>query len=200
MKKYALILVLCFAITNIDAQTKKTKKLISEIEGQWEQDDNGNITYTRIIEDLNLPKDKIYTRALEYFTYNYGDGSSVIQIEDKEKGLIIGKGVYKNVHIGNSIIAYIFDTWHILRIDVKENRARIMLTLTNYDFTVSGGDTPDSTRKEVISQNYPINPKGRIRNQFGKAFYASHKKAQLTLLAIEKTLKEGSTFKKKSDW
>ena len=199
MKKITLLLLLTITISF--SQTKKTKKLLAEIEGQWKLDDNDNITYTKIIEDIDLSKDEIYTRALEYFTYNYGSGKSVIQVQDKDKGLIIGKGLYSKSHVGASIVTYIFDTWHILRVDVKDNKVRIILSLTYYDFTISGGSSPDVYSKEFIISSFPVNPKGRLKNQFSKAFYGSHLRAQKTLATIEKAIKEGNTFKvKKDDW
>ena len=199
MKKITLLLLL--SITISFSQSKKTKQLLAEIEGQYVIDDNDNITYTKIIEDIDLSKDDIYTRALEYFTYNYGDGESVIQVQDEDKGLIIGKGLYGKTHVGYSLVTYIFDTWHILRVDVKDNRVRIILSLTNYDFTISGGDSPDVHSKDLIASTFPLNPKGRLKNQYSKAFYGSHLRAQNSLLAIEKAIKEGNTFKvEKDDW
>jgi hypothetical protein len=199
MKKITLLLLLTITISF--SQTKKTKKLLAQIEGKWKLDDNNNITYIKIIEDLDLKKDEIYTRALEYFTYNYGSGKSVLQVQDKDKGLIIGKGLYSKTHIGFSLVSYIFDTWHILRVDIKKNKVRIILSLTYYDFTVSGGSSPDTNSKILIANSFPVNPKGRLKNQFAKAFYGSHLRAQKTLLAIEKAIKKGNTFNvKKDDW
>lgn len=200
MKKILLLIILSCAVSGY-SQTKKNKKLIQEIEGLWEVDDNGNITYSKIIEDINLSRDEIYTRALAYFTYNYGDGDSVVQVEDKEKGIIIAKGLYANTHIGGALVAYLFDTWHVLRIDIKDKRVRILLSLTDYKYTVSGGNTPDAVNKVPINSNYPITEKGYAKNQFAQAFYKSHKRAQVSLNAIEKALKEGNTFKtEKDDW
>lgn len=200
MKKVAILLMLVFISFNGFTQNKKTKKLIAEIEGQWTLDENNHVVYTKIIEDINLSKDEIYTRALGYFTYNYGDGDSVVQVQDKDKGTIIAKGLYGNTHIGSSLVVYIFDTWHILRIDIKEKRVRIILSLTNYNYTVSGGSSPDAKSKVPIHSSYPINPKGHTKNQFGKAFYGSHKAAEKTLKSLEKSLLEGNTSKSKEDW
>ena len=52
---------------------------------------------------------------------------------------IVGKGIYKNVHIGMSLVTTYVNCWHIVRVDVKDGRARIILTLTEYDKRISGG-------------------------------------------------------------
>ncbi|MBL4664066.1 MAG: hypothetical protein JKY22_11070, partial [Flavobacteriaceae bacterium] len=80
-------------------------------------------------------------------------------------------------------------------------RARILLTLTDYDMTIKGGNTPDSHINSRVVSNFPVNPKGRVKNQYGRALYGSHKRAQSSLLSIEKAILEGTTFaKKKDDW
>lgn len=199
MKKIITIIAIIFLFSYSESQNKKTKELLKSIENEWTLDDNNNITYTNIIEGINLSKDEIYTRALAYFTYNYGDGDSVVQVQDKEQGTIIGKGLYANTHIGSTIINYYFDTWHILRIDIKDNRVRILLSLTNYNYKITGGGPP-SQSLVPLNTSYPINEDGHTKNQFGMAFYGSHIKAKETLLALEKAIIDGNTSIEKNDW
>lgn len=200
MKKL-LIPFLVLTITVGYSQNKKTKKMLKEIEGSWQVDDNNNVSYVKIIDSIKLKKDDIFNRVKAYIAYNYNDGNSVVQVNDKEKGLIIGKGLYGNSHIGGGLILYSVDTYHILRVDVKDNRARITVTLTQYNMTISGGSNPPSTFKTNVSDNFPVDPKGRTRNQYGRAFYKSHFLALSTIEKVEKAMKEGTTFKaKKDDW
>jgi hypothetical protein len=148
MKKYLLILSL-FIITANYSQT--AKEMLSEIEGKWELDDNGNVTILKIIEVPELKKEEIYNRVLNYFTYNYVSGKSVIQIQDKENGHIVGKGIYNDVHIGTSLITTFIDVWHILRVDIKEGKVRIIITLTEYEKKITGGNTPPSYTTTKVS-------------------------------------------------
>ena len=203
MKKIAILLMLTLVTSVTYGQNKKTKKMLAEIEGQWSLDDNGNFSYTRIVEVPEIKsKDEIYNRALNYFVYNYGSGKSVIQTQDKELGRIIGKGLYKNVHIGISLITTYVDCWHIVRVDIKDGRARIILTLTEYDKKIVGGNTPPSYSSLKVKQSFPINPKGNQKTVMGKAFYKSHLSAIATLDALEKSIKEGNTSKEleKDTW
>ena len=55
--------------------------------------------------------------------------------------------------------------------------------------------------KILISNNFPVNKKGHTKNQFTKAFYASHNRALKTIESVEKALRQGNTTKKdKDDW
>lgn len=176
--------------------------MLEEIKGKWELDDNGNVTFVKIIDAPGLSKDEIYNRAFNYFTYNYVSGKSVIQNQDKQAGLLVGKGIYDNVHIGISLITTYVDAWHILRVDSKDGKARAIVTLTEYEKKITGGSTPPSYSTMKIANEYPINEKGGQKTVMSKAFYKSYKKAMTTLDGVEKAIKEGSTSKalENSDW
>ena len=194
MKKIFLLLLITTSSTFSYGQS--AKEMLAEIEGKWQLDDNENVTVVKVIEVPELKKDEIFNRALNYFTYNYVSGKSVIQIQDKDNGLIVGKGIYDNV-----ITTYV-DAWHILRVDVKDGRARVIVTLTEYDKKLVGGNTPPSYSTMKVTQAYPINPKGGQKTVMTKAFYKAFKKANNSLDAVEKAIKEGSTSKaiENSDW
>lgn len=201
MKK-TLILIAAIAFSAIESYAQSAKEMQAEIKGAYTLDDNGNVTYTKVIEAPGLSKEDIFSRAQNYFTYNYGSGKSVIQTEDKDRGLLVGKGIYVNVHVGVSLVSVAVDAWHILRIDVKDGRARAVITLTQYDKTITGGNTPPVNRTTFISQEYPINPKGDSKTIMMKAFYKSHHAALNTLNKLEKAILEGTTSSaiENADW
>jgi hypothetical protein len=93
------------------------------------------------------------------------------------------------------------DTWHILRIDVKDQKAKLTISLTEYLGDYKGISSAPGIRKTLVSSEYPINKNGKFKNAFGLAFSESCKRANLSLDALEKTLKEGTTFKNADkDW
>ena len=106
--------------------------MLKEIEGQWSLDDNGNVTYQRIVEVPEMKKDDIYNRVLNYFIYNYGSGKSVIQTQDKEAGLIVGKGLYEEVHVGIfQKHLYSFISFFIVAIMILTQIYQIVLDILN---------------------------------------------------------------------
>jgi len=192
MKTIVLAVILFSSCICSYGQSSIVKKWLKEIEGQWSLDDNGNVTYQRIVEVPEMKKDDIYNRALNYFVYNYGSGKSVIQTQDKENGQIIGKGLYENfLTFSNGFGMVYLGTWHIVRVDVKEGKARILLTLTEYSEDFKSSITLKNVRAE-----YPINNEGSRKNIYGEAFYRSHLLAKASLDSFEKAIKEGNTSKK----
>jgi hypothetical protein len=171
-----------------------------EKNGQWELDENGYVTYQKVVECSNLNKTRLYNRAMDYFVYNYRDVNSVIQNRDVANGIIVAKGVFKNVHsLTDVLLSNIIDTWHILKVEVKDGRARITFSLTHYDETVRGGELPDNHYLYPISVQYPFNPNGYQKDLYEQAFHKSHLKALETIDLFEKALKEGGVTKK-DEW
>jgi len=196
MKKILFILVLIFSALFAFGQSKDVKYMLSGIEGQWKLDENGNITYQRIVEVADMKKDEIYNRALSYFVYNYASGKSVIQTQDKDAGLIVVKGIYFKAYSGPVLFStFTCSTWHVIRVDVKDGKARITLSLTEYDQKIGGGNTPTSYSTINVSSVYPILDRSVYKNSYGKTFYASHKRALATLDIIEKSIKDGNISK-----
>jgi len=174
--------------------------MLEEINGQWQLDENGYVTYQKVVDCLNLKKAKLYNRAMDYFVYNFSDVNSVIQNRDVANGIITGKGVFKNVHVLNDVLlSNIIDTWYILKVEVKDSRGRITISLTHYDETVRGGELPDNHYLYPLSEQYPINPNGYRKNLYEQAFNKSNLKALETLDLVERALKEG-IVKKKDEW
>jgi hypothetical protein len=197
MKRTISLLILIISCVCAIGQNSQVKELLKSIEGKWSLDDNRNVTYQRIMEVPEMKKDDIYNRVQNFFVYNYGSGKSVIQTQDKEKGQIVGKGLFEDIHtFSNGFGMVTISTWHIVRVDVKDGKARIILTLSEYnEYFNGGGNGVPSTSNSIISQQFPINQNGGTKNNKGKAFYKSHEKAIETLDAIEKAIKEGNTSK-----
>ena len=175
--------------------------MLNSIEGKYAIDDNGNVTFARIVQLVDpetsdtLSKDEIYNRAYSYFVYNYVSGESVIQLSDMPNGIIVAKGLYPSVHSDVSLIYRNIDAYHILRIDVKKGKARIILSLTQYKYTASDGKGAPNVSNMIISQTYPFNEKGIFKTFMSKAFVKTYDKAMATLDALEKAIKEGNTSK-----
>jgi hypothetical protein len=175
--------------------------MVENINGQWQLDENGYDTCQKVVDYLNLSQTELYHRALDYFVYNYGDVDSFIQNRDIVNGTIIGKGIFKKVHVLNDVLqSIIIDTLHILKVEVKDSRARITISLTQYDEIVRGGELPGNHYLYTISSQYPFNPNGYQKDLYEQALFKSHLKALETLAAVERALSGDSTQKKDEIW
>ena len=73
-------------------QDSLTTKLRS-IEGLYNSDNNG-IFIQQIIE-VKGSKEDLYVKLLEFLTRTYNDANEVIQVKEKEQGLIVCKGCHR---------------------------------------------------------------------------------------------------------
>jgi hypothetical protein len=175
--------------------------MIEKNNDQRELDENGYVTCQKVVDCLNLNKTELYNRAMDYFVHNYGDVDSVIQNRDVVNGIIIGKGIFKKIHAVNDVLqSTTIDTLHILTVEVKDGRARITISLTQYDERMRGGELPDNHYLYPISAQYPFNPNGYQKNLYEVAFYKSHLKALETIASVERALKADSTQNKNDSW
>ncbi|MCX6328352.1 MAG: DUF4468 domain-containing protein [Bacteroidia bacterium] len=170
--------------------------------GQWELDENGYVTYNKVVDCLNLNKTELYNRAMDYFVHNYGvDVDSVIQNRDVVNGIITGRGIFKKVHAVNDVLqSTTIDTWHILKVEAKDGRARITLSLTQYDERMRGGELPDNHYLYPISKQYPFNLNGYQKDFYEQAFHKSNLKALETIASVERALRADSTQNKNDSW
>ena len=192
---FSFLVLLC---ANVGAQNKETSELLSSIDGQWQPDENGYVTYQKIVDVPDASMSELYAKAESYFAYHYKDANSVIQARNPESGLVVGKGIFPDVHTGQNMITIRVSTRHILKIECKDNRARVTLSLTDYIQRRSGGGS-SSTFEYPLNDRFPLTDKDSEKNVMGKAFYKSHLVAQQTLAAVEEYLKK-ETKASNSDW
>ncbi len=82
----------------------------------------------------------IYVEVNNWFVHSFGSGKSVIQLNDKEEGCIIGKGYINALgstsgfSTNNKAAA-----WVILRVDIKDEKVRVIATIQSYEVSKSTG-------------------------------------------------------------
>lgn len=56
-------------------------------------DEKGNVVFSEVVEIQDVAKDILFIRGMEWLAKTYRSSKDVIQMEDKEAGKIIGKGL-----------------------------------------------------------------------------------------------------------
>lgn len=90
---------------------------------------DGRINYTAVITvDNILSKSDLYTRARQWFAKTYKSASSVIQMEDRESGTIVGKAL---MQVHHKAMGGLVESGHIsytLSVYVKDGRYKYEIT------------------------------------------------------------------------
>ena len=124
MKRFKFTFVYLFFITSIafsqkvaepkdsvryfDVENIEKYVFGSDIEGLTIKiDENNDLVFTKTVQDIKLSKDDIYNRALGFYIRTYKDAKSVLQQQDKEAGIIVGKGLFSDFYSSKGAFKYL---------------------------------------------------------------------------------------------
>lgn len=141
-------------------------------------------TVIKVIETPGQSKDKIYNATRVWFSESFKSSKAVIDLEDKEQGIIIGKGNTKFPCQGFDCMSKA--DWRLkftMRVDMKDEKMRIT-------FNDIGVAWPSSYSGGIASPSYdgPINTIGDMQ------------KAKPELERIADSLAASIANPAKSDW
>lgn len=161
-------------------------------------DKSNAITKTYIIDVPNKTKDQIYVEVNNWFIHSFVDGESTVEFADKEQGSIIGKGYIKNVSSHNSLGGSSqVSAWIIIRVDIKDNKFRIMTTIQQYDMLVATmatamiSDRPVPV-KQLPAECFPF--KGdTFKKNCSKAFVNCHIWSLIVINKLSEAIVNGIT-------
>jgi hypothetical protein len=199
---FALLFVsaTCFGQSKDDKLKEEIKKY--EESGYFKVDGE-NIVVSEIIQDIDDTKDEIYIKVKNYLTRAYNNAQSVIQTDDKESGTIICKGYFSKVYqyTANLIVPVSYSTYHILRIDIKDGRVRVICSSNKW--LVEWNASNNYMKEEPLIVNCPPYTDKKIyakRDKTMEAFISLLDAMHNTISSLEKSIKEGSLNIENEDW
>lgn len=225
MKKVITLLGLVFCITMANAQIITEQDFVAIDMSQFDTngdgiikddeaalairdlyglDKNNSITRVTVIDSIPKTKDQIYVAVNDWFARSFNDGKSVIQLNDKEVGTIIGKG-----HIANMGSTTFFASSAdisadvIIRVDMKDGRMRITTSIQKYEMEKGTGvlgalasgmnGTPNRTYHQefIPSECFPFTKKQK--KEGSKAFVKSHVYSLIVINKLREAVLNGLT-------
>jgi len=113
-------------------------------------------TFERVVEAPNHTKDQIYTSTKIWIAENFKSAKSVIELDSKEDGIIIGNGIIQYPCSGMDCLAK--NDWKVpftMRVDMKDDKFKI--TFSNIKLS-----WPASYSSGISSPAYdgPVNSQG----------------------------------------
>jgi hypothetical protein len=139
---------------------------------------DGLISYEKVIPQIGT-KGSLQSSASRFVAEIYRSANDVIQLNDRESGIIIAKGNFEITNeskqlIGNSNVISTRKILHTLKIELKDNRYKV--TLSNFEFMndpnalIFNGKV-EPIYKEAIS--FQENPPSKNYNFHRKVFESS---------------------------
>ena len=179
------------------------------IASQVPLDKNNALTYTQVVEAPGKTKEQLYVLINYWYTSTFTSGKEVIQLNDKEAGVIIGKGFVEGIatHAGGTN-SYKVDLCPIIKTDIKEGKIRITYTVPYYDVDkLAGGGIlgvgKNATHVEenwVLDKCFPFAKKDSHKKTSSKALVMAHAYSNVIMDKIEEAVKSGMVGNESEDW
>lgn len=98
-------------------------------------DEKGHITYSGVVPVEGITKNELYTRGKVWFARAFHSAQDVVQADDKEAGVLVGKGILVVETMYQSFYAY--QQWEprvrfLVKLSFKDNRYRYEFTDFSY--------------------------------------------------------------------
>lgn len=189
MKKILLLILLLPVFSN-------AQNLIEEIFPMQ----NGKIIYQAVISvDTTMTANDIYSNAREWIINIFKSSKDVIQLDDKEDNIIIGKGYIDKGH--NPLVSNP-KNWFTIKIEAKDGRYRYSIYDFIYEFDVhfmsANNHYNEPLEKWGDTSKVEINnPKKKEKALNQLRVYYSELDAEIKLLISSL---ESGIVSKKSDW
>lgn len=230
MKRVFLSVILCLVTFGISAQIMRAEELekyaVSKYGDKWTEaakniatqvqlDKNNCLTFTQVVECPNQTKEQLYVKLNYWYTATFNDANSVINLNDKESGVIIGSGYVANIaeHMGG-MNAYKISIRPIIKTDIKDNKIRITYTVQDYEVLKNAGGgilsafgsstTPPALIKEkwTLEKSYPFVEKDTYgaKRTSSKALVMTFAYSNVIMDKIVEAAKNGLVGNENDNW
>lgn len=226
MKKLLLCAMMLLLAVGANAQLMRAEELekyakekygatwndaAGNLAGQLQLDKNNALTYTQIIEAPGKTKTQLYVILNYWYSNTFGSGKAVIQLNDKDAGVIIAKGYVDAiaVHVGGTN-SYTVNLTPIIKTDIKEGKVRVTYTVPFYDVdkmarggflgAMGGSSGTLVQEKWPIEKCFPFAEKDSHKKTSAKALVMAHAYSNVIMDKIEEAVKNGVSGDENEDW
>ena len=98
-----------------------------------------NLKFEKVIQSDSIAKSLLFTSINDWFATTYNSANDVIQMSDKDAGTIIGNGSMDYSKKGMSYGCYSGYITYTIKVYVRENRFKVVLT--NFNHSVKVGNS-----------------------------------------------------------
>lgn len=109
--------------------------------------ESGKLNYNDIVKTDSIVKQELYSNAKLFFANKFKSANDVIQLDDKENTIIVGKG-YNDIFIKSKTSSFKTQLWFTIKIQCKDGRYKYEIydlyfksyPIGNYPSTVTNAE------------------------------------------------------------
>lgn len=98
-----------------------TPNMYGQLIDELPRDENGRLIYTEVVQADDTTVDELYLRAKQFFVESFKSANDVIQLDDKESGIVSGKA-FQDIYIAVMGTSTKIQLWYTIKILSREGR------------------------------------------------------------------------------
>lgn len=187
----------------------KWNEAAQNIKSQVTLDKNNALTYTQVIQAPGKTAAQLYVILNYWYTTTFNDANSVIKLNDKDLGCIIGQGYVEGIagHAGG-MNSYVVSIRPVIKTDIKEGKVRVTYTVPAYSVVkmIGGGIMGNKTASTLSDETWPIDQcfpfatKDSHKKTSSKALVMAHAYSNVIMDKIEEAVKNGVSGNEGDEW
>jgi len=155
----------------------------------------GKITYTEVVKVDSVNSQELYVRAHSWFAHTFVSAQDVIQLDDKDAGMIFGKGTFS---VSDNVVNPTMMDVHIsgivdFAIEVQTKDGRYKYVFTDLSFKLLG-------MKENDLRSSTISASGTYKKKMNMRWQEVRQNTNATILSIIFSLKHAMTANNDYKW
>ena len=154
------------------------------------------VTFSKVIQTDSVGKDVIYARLKSWIATNFVSAKTIIDLDDKENGVIVIKYLEPYLFKGMSYQCYTGNLAFTLKISIKANRFKVDYT----NITHQSNNIYHNCELGILTNDSIHTTKGMSKMADNKVWVDLKMKAEGYVMAMNKNLEEATrNLKSKSE-
>ncbi len=166
--------------------------------------ETGRIVYSEIIPLDSLMKNQLYLNSKQFFVNAFKSANDVIQMDDKDAGIIVGKGftdIYSKM-LGSS---YPVKMWYTIKIRSNDGRYKYEIYniyFENYppNYVLPNGSAKSQTAEDIFDEENYYRANGQPKNLSLSFKTQMAEKVNSLHSLIVNSMNKSSTNENKDNW
>lgn len=195
----------------IQPQTgREYRDLADRLMTDYPLDGNNQLSFTNILPAPGKSKDELFITLNNWFVSSFNSGKDVIQMADKEQGVIIAKGYLSGVGSRMGFMkSVVVGEYVIIRLDIKDEKVRVITSIQEYYMDTSegvgqilfgGAALNDITLPVYVCYPFDKTQYKSYKNEAAIGYVGGIVYSKVLVAKIEKAILCGITGTESSDW
>ena len=163
-------------------------------------DENGRINFSGVVQVDSVTAKELHLRSKQFFVDIFKSANDVIQMDDKEAGIIVGKG-FNDIYIKILANPVAVQMWYSIKIQCRDGRYKYEIydiSFRNYpsQYAASSSSPAEPTfdKKTYFKKN------GEPRDVNEKYKIEMTSNIDMLINSLKATMNKPGTSNKKDDW